>query len=90
MFYGDQLVYLLVFLVCWKTMASKNFSYRENWVGSKVAGMKIAFLPILVQHVPTFWSQNGQNMEFLKQNSDFQSLRKTVVYYYQVCDLKTG
>ena len=24
-------------------MDSKNFSYRENWVGSKVAGMKIAF-----------------------------------------------
>ena len=27
-------------------MALKNFSFRENWVGSEVAGMKIAFSAI--------------------------------------------
>ena len=35
--------YLLVCLVCQETMALKNFFFRENWVGSKVAGMKISF-----------------------------------------------
>ena len=38
--------------------------------------MKIAFLPFLTQHGLTFWPQKGQNMEFLKQNFNFQSLRK--------------
>ena len=55
-------------------MALKNFSFRENWVGREVAGMKIAFLPFLTQHGLTFWLQKGQNMEFLKQNFNFQSL----------------
>ena len=27
-------------------MAIKNFSFRENWVGSEVASMKIAFFDI--------------------------------------------
>ena len=31
----------------------------------------------------------GQNMEFLKQNLNFQSLRQTEVCYYLVCGLKT-
>ena len=79
MFYGDQLVYLLVCFVRQKTMALKNFSFRENLVGSEVAGMKIAFLPLLTQHGPTFWHQKDQNMEFLNQNLNFQSLRKTEV-----------
>ena len=60
-------------------MVLKNFFFRENWVGSEVAGMKIAFLPFLTQHGPTFWPPKGQNMEFLKQNFNFQSLRKTEV-----------
>ena len=46
MFYGDQSVDLLVCLVGWKTMALKNFSFREHWVGIEVAGMKIAFFAI--------------------------------------------
>ena len=58
-------------------MALKNFSFRENWVGSEVAGMKIAFLPFLTQPGPTFWPQKGPNIEFLKQNFNSQSLRKT-------------
>ena len=79
MFYRGQLVYLLVCLVCLETKALKKFFFRENWVGSEVAGMKIAFLPFLTQHGPTFWLPKGQNMEFLKQNFNFQSLRKTEV-----------
>ena len=27
-------------------MALKNFSFRKNWVGSEVAGMKITFFAI--------------------------------------------
>ena len=30
-------------------MALKNFFFRENWVGSKVAGMKISFSVIFDQ-----------------------------------------
>ena len=41
MFYVDQLVYILV-----ETMALKNFVFRENWVGNKVAEMKIAVLVV--------------------------------------------
>ena len=36
-------------------------------------------MPFLTQHGPTFWPKKGQNMEFLKQNLNFQSLRKTEV-----------
>ena len=79
MFYGDQLVYLLVRLVGSKTMALKNFTFRENWLGIEVAGMEIAFLPFLTQHGPTFWPSKGQNMEFLKQYFNLKSLRKTEV-----------
>ena len=60
-------------------MALKNFSFRENWVGTEVAGMKIAFLLFLTQHGPTFRPPKGQNMEFLKENINFQSLRKTEI-----------
>ena len=46
MFYGDQLVYLLVCSVCYETLALKNFFFRENWVGSVMTGIKIAFFVI--------------------------------------------
>ena len=64
-------------------MALKNFSFRENWVGSEVAGMNIAaFFSILTHHHGhTFWPQIDQNMEFLKQNFNFQSLRKTELVF---------
>ena len=39
-FYVDQLAHILNCLKCWDTMAVKNFVYRQNWVGRKVAGMK--------------------------------------------------
>ena len=62
-------------------MALKNFSFRENWVGSEVPVMKITFLPFLTKHWPTFWAQTGQNMELFKQDFNFQSLRKTEVIF---------
>ena len=45
-------------------MAVKKIVFRENLVGSEVAGVNI-LVPI------------GPNMEFLKQNFSFQSFRKT-------------
>ena len=36
----------LVCLVCGETMALKNFFSWENWVGSELAFMKIAFFVI--------------------------------------------
>ena len=68
-------------------MALKNFFFRENWVGNVVAGMKIAFLPFLTQPGPTFWSQKDPNTEFLKQNFNFQSLRKAKATYI-IVDLR--
>ena len=54
-------------------MAVKNFIFRENWVGSEVAGMKIAFI---VKFSTQIVEPKGPNMVFLKQNFNFQSLRK--------------
>ena len=79
MFYGDQLVYLLVCLVGKKTMALKNFSFRKNWVGIEVAVMKIAFFDIFDPTWTHILAPKGQNIEFLKQNFNFQFLRKTEV-----------
>ena len=72
-------------------MALRHFIFRENWVGSEVTGMKITFFAIFD---PT-WThilvpKGPNNMEFLKQNFNFQSLRKTeAILFDQVCDLKT-
>ena len=42
-------------------MANKSFVFRENWVGSKLAGMKTTFfLPFLTQPGPKFWPQKAQ------------------------------
>ena len=58
-------------LIGQKTMAVKNFVFRENWVGSELASMKIAF----VKHFDPTWTQilapKGQNTKFLKQNFNF-------------------
>ena len=40
-------------------MAVKNFVFRKNYVGSKVAGMKTT-LSFLNQPAPTFWPQKAQ------------------------------
>ena len=52
-------------------MALKNFSFRKNWVGTEVAGMKIAFFAIFDPTWVHIWLQKGQNMESLKQKFDF-------------------
>ena len=47
-------------------MAVKYFVLIENWVGSKVAGMKRTFLPFLTQPGATFWLQKAQIRNSLK------------------------
>ena len=71
-------------------MALKNFFIRENWVGSEVAGMKIAFFAIFD---PT-WTyilvpKKAQIWNFLNRTSIFNPLERQKSYYYQICDLKT-
>ena len=47
-------------------MAVKNFVFRQNWVGRKVAGKKKnLFLPFLTQPGPTFWPQKAQRRNSL-------------------------
>ena len=58
-------------------MALKNFVFMENWVGSEVAGLKITFCVIFDSNQTDILDPKGPNMEFLKQNFNFQSLRKT-------------
>ena len=59
-FYVDQLGHLLVCLVRQETMAVKNFVFRENWVGSKVGGMKTTFLAILAPTWTHILAPKGQ------------------------------
>ena len=56
-------------------MAVKNFVFRKNWVGSEVASMKIAFFPIFDPTWTYILAPTDPNIEFLKQNFNFQSLR---------------
>ena len=59
-------------------MAVKNFVFRKNWVGSEVASMKIAFFPSFdPTNLDPHFGTNRPNMGFLKQNFNFQPLRKT-------------
>ena len=49
-------------------MAVRNFAFRQNWAGRKVAGMKRNFvsLPFFTQTGPTFWPQKAQTRSSLK------------------------
>ena len=58
-------------------MALKNFIFRENCVGSEVAGMKIAIFAIFDPIWTHIFALKDLKMEFLKENFNFQSLRKT-------------
>ena len=55
-------------------MAVKEFAFRENWVGSKVASMKTTFFAIFD---PT-WHSNQLNLEvaaeFLTKNMSYLNL----------------
>ena len=56
-------------------MAVKNTVFGKNWIGSDVTSMKITFFPFLTHIlVPP-----GSNMEFLEQNFNFQSLRRSYI-----------
>ena len=67
-------------------MAVKNFVFRENWVGSKVAGKKTIFLAISDPIWTHILAPKGPNKEFLKKQF---SQEKYKLYYYQFCDFKT-
>ena len=73
-------------------MALTNFFFREDWVGSEVAGMKIAFFTIFDLIWIHIFAQKGLNTEFLKQTFNFHFLkteaRRQKPYYHQVCDKK--
>ena len=61
-------------------MAVKNFDFRKNWVESEVASMKIAFFCHFWPNLdPHFAPKTSPNIGFLKQNFNFQSLRRTLV-----------
>ena len=58
-------------------MALKNFVLMEKWLGSEVAGMKIVFFSIFDPIWTHILAPKDPNMEFLKDNFNFQSLAKT-------------
>ena len=62
-------------------MAVKIFVFRENWLVSKVTGMKTIFFPFLTQAGPTFWSHNAQ----IRNSLNSILVKK----YSQFCDFKT-
>ena len=61
-------------------MAVKKFDFGKTWVGSEVASMKIAFFTIFGPIWTHILPPTGPNIGFLKQNFNFQSLRKTLSY----------
>ena len=66
-------------------MTVKNYVFRENWVGSKVAGMKTTFFAIFDLTWTKIMASKGPNKEFLKQH--FSPERQS--YYYHFHDFKT-
>ena len=49
-------------------MAVKNFVFRENCVGSKVAGMETTFFAIFDPALTQSLAPKGPNKEFLKEH----------------------
>ena len=68
-------------------MAVKNFVFKENWVGSKVAGMKTAFFAIFdpTWPRPIIWPQKTQ----IRNSLNSILIKEGKLYYYQFCDFKT-
>ena len=54
-------------------MVVKNFVFRENWFGSKVAGMKTTLFAISPPTYTYILAPKGRNKQFLKQHFNFQS-----------------
>ena len=69
-------------------MFVKNFSFRENCVRSEVAGMKIAFFAIFDPTWTNIFVRKDPNMELLKKNFNFQSVRKIEAILLP-CEFKT-
>ena len=67
-------------------MVVKNFVFRQDWVGRKVAGMKKTFFAIFDPTCTHILALKSSNKEFLKQQF---SLERQKLYYYQFCDFKT-
>ena len=49
-------------------MVVKNFVFRQDWVGRKVAGMKKTFFAIFDPTWTHILAPKGPNKEFLKQH----------------------
>ena len=58
-------------------MAIKKIVFGKNCVGSEMAGIKTGFFSIFNPTWTHILAPKGLNMEFLKQNFNFQSMRKT-------------
>ena len=67
-------------------MAVKNFVFQENWVGSKVTGMKTILFAIFNSTWTHSLASKDPNEEFLKERF---SQQKQKLYYYQFCNFKT-
>ena len=67
-------------------MAVKNFVFRENCGGSKLAVMKTTFFAIFDPTWTHILAPKDPNKEFLKEHF---SQEKQKLYYYQFCDFKT-
>ena len=85
-FYVDQLSHLLVLLSVFRGLwLLRTLIFRENWVGSKVAGTKITFFAIF----DTSWTHilvpKGPNKEFLKQHF----IKERQKFYYIVMNFVT-
>ena len=49
-------------------MAVKDFVFRQNWIGKKVAGLKKTFFAIFDPTWTNILVPKGLNKEFLKQH----------------------
>ena len=75
-------------------MAVENFVFRENWVGSKVAGMKAIFFAIFDPTWINLVAPKGPKNKFLKQDfrnksrnyiiTNFVTLRLTKVKFLKI------
>ena len=63
-------------------MAIKNFVFRENWVGSKVTGMKTTFFAIFDSTLTHSLLLKSPNKEFLKEHFSQEKQK----HYYRFCD----
>ena len=68
-------------------MALKNFFFMENWVGSEVIDMKIAFFDPTRTHILA--PKKTQIWNSLKKILVFNAFERQKLHYYQVCDFIT-